>query len=51
MEWDLMRAGIIPMAVVQMRAESRFGSSGILNTGQAVPMNTAALSALKVQNG
>jgi porin len=27
-----------------LRAESRFGSSGILNTGQAVPMNTAALS-------
>ena len=44
MEWDLMRAGILPGALIQLRAESRFGSSGILNTGQAVPMNTAALS-------
>jgi porin len=44
MEWDLMRAGILPGALLQLRAETRFGSSGILNTGQAVPMNTAALS-------
>lgn len=44
MKWDLMRAGILPGALLQLRAESRFGSSGNLNTGQAVPMNTAALS-------
>ncbi len=44
MEWDLMRAGIIPGALIQMRAESRFGSSGILNSGRPVPINTAALS-------
>lgn len=43
-EWDLMRAGILPGALVQVRAESRFGSSGNQNTGQVVPMNTAALS-------
>ena len=41
---DLMRAGILPGAVIQVRAESRFGTSGILNTGQIVPNNTAALS-------
>ena len=44
LEWDLMRAGILPGALVQVRAESRFGSSGILNTGQIVPMSTVALS-------
>ena len=43
-EWDLMRAGIIPGALVQMRAETRVGHSGILNTGQIVPMSTVALS-------
>ena len=41
---DLMRAGILPGAVVQVRAESRYGSSGNLSTGRAVPMNTVALS-------
>ena len=43
-EWDLMRAGILPGALVQIRAETRVGSSGILNTGQIVPMSTVALS-------
>ena len=42
--WDLMRAGILPGALLTLRAESRWGSSGMLNTGQAVPMNTAALT-------
>ena len=42
--WDLMRADILPGALLTLRAESRWGSSGILNTGQAVPMNTAALT-------
>jgi porin len=41
---DLMRAGILPGAVLQLRAESRYGSSGNLSTGQLVPVNTAALS-------
>jgi len=44
MKWDLMRAGILPGALLRLRAESRFGSSGMLNTGQSVPMNTAALT-------
>ena len=41
---DLMRAGILPGALIQVRAESRYGSSGMLNTGQITPNNTAALS-------
>jgi porin len=44
LNWDLMRAGILPGALLTLRAETRWGSSGILNTGQAVPMNTAALT-------
>jgi porin len=44
LNWDLMRADILPGALLTLRAESRWGSSGILNTGQAVPMNTAALT-------
>lgn len=44
LKWDLMRANILPGALIQVRAESRWGSSGILNTGQAVPINTAALT-------
>ena len=41
---DLMRAGLIPGALLLVRAESRYGQSGLLNTGQIVPNNTAALS-------
>ena len=44
LELDLMRAGILPGALIQVRAESRYGSSGLLNTGQITPNNTAALS-------
>jgi len=44
LNWDLMRADILPGALLQLRAETRWGSSGMLNTGQAVPMNTAALT-------
>ena len=33
LDLDLMRAGIIPGALIQVRGESRFGSSGILNQG------------------
>ena len=47
---DLMRAGLIPGAVIQVRAESRYGSSGILNAGQAIPLNTAALSPTNYSN-
>jgi hypothetical protein len=41
---DLMRAGILPGALLQVRAESRYGPSAITNTGQIVPNNTIALS-------
>ncbi|MBW2446641.1 MAG: carbohydrate porin [Deltaproteobacteria bacterium] len=41
---DLMRAGILPGALIQVRGESRYGSSAILNTGQLTPNNSAALS-------
>ena len=44
LKWDLMRSGILPGALIQVRGESRFGSSATLNTGQAVPPNSAALS-------
>jgi porin len=44
LNWDLMRADILPGALLTLRAESRWGNSGILNTGQGVPMNTAALT-------
>jgi len=44
LKWDLMRAGILPGALIQVRAESRYGSSGITNTGQITPNNMAALS-------
>jgi len=42
MKVDLMRAGILNLAELQVRAESRYGNSGILNTGQIVPINTAS---------
>jgi porin len=44
LSFDLMRAGILPGALIQVRAETRYGSSGILNTGQVTPNNSAALS-------
>jgi hypothetical protein len=44
LDLDLMRAGILPGALIQVRAESRYGSSGILNSGQITPNNSAALS-------
>jgi len=44
LNWDLMRADILPGALISVRAETRWGSSGMLNTGQSVPMNTAALT-------
>ena len=44
LNWDLMRADILPGALLTLRAETRWGSSGMLNTGHAVPMNTAALT-------
>jgi len=44
LKFDLDRAGILPGGFLQARAETRYGDSGILNTGQIVPNNTAALS-------
>jgi hypothetical protein len=44
LNWDLMRADMLPGALLTLRAESRWGSSGMLNTGSVVPMNTAALT-------
>jgi len=44
LKWDLMRSGLIPGALIQVRAESRFGSSGNVNTGDVTPSNSAALS-------
>ena len=41
---DLMRAGILPGALISIRAETRFGDSGNVKTGRVMPMNTAALS-------
>lgn len=43
-EIDLMRAGLIPGALIQIRGETRYGESGNLSFGQIVPTNTAALS-------
>jgi porin len=43
-KWDLMRAGILPGALIQLRADSRFGDSAMLNTGQITINNFAALS-------
>ena len=42
--WDLMRAGIMPGALISLRAESRWGDSGNFSTGQIVPPNTGALT-------
>ncbi len=47
---DLMRAGILPGALIQVRGESRVGSSGILNSGTIVPSNMAALSPTNYSN-
>ena len=44
LEWDLHRAGILPGAIISARAESRWGSSTMLNTGLVVPSSTAALT-------
>lgn len=44
LKWDLMRAGILPGALITMRAESRWGNSGNFATGQITPPNTAALT-------
>jgi porin len=44
LKWDLMRAGILPGALITLRAESRWGNSGNFSTGQIVPPNTAALT-------
>jgi porin len=44
LKWDLMRSGILPGALIQVRGESRFGSSANLNTGEITPPNSAALS-------
>ena len=44
LKWDLMRAGILPGALITLRAESRWGDSGNFSTGQIVPPNTAALT-------
>jgi porin len=42
---DLMRAGIVPGAMIQVRAESLVGDkSASANTGQLTPANTASLS-------
>jgi len=42
---DLMRAGLVPGAMIQVRAESLVGDkSASANTGQIVPANTASLS-------
>lgn len=44
LKWDLHRAGVVPGAVIQARAESRWGRSTMLTTGLVVPANTAALT-------
>ena len=45
LKWDLMRAGILPGAVIQVRAETLVGDkSASLNTGQIAPANMASLS-------
>lgn len=43
-EWDLMRAGLVPGALIQIRAESRYGNSAIFDTGQIEPTNSGSLS-------
>jgi porin len=43
-EWDLMRAGLVPGALIQIRAESRYGNSAIFDTGQIQPTNSGSLS-------
>ncbi|MEH6636623.1 MAG: carbohydrate porin [Halioglobus sp.] len=42
--FDLDQAGILDRAVIQVRAESRWGSSVNLNTGLIVPSNVAAIT-------
>ena len=44
LNFDLMRAGILPGALITVRAETRFGESGNVKTGRVSPMNTGALS-------
>ena len=44
LNFDLMRAGILPGALISVRAETRFGESGNVKAGRVSPMNTAALS-------
>jgi porin len=43
LEVDLMRAGVLPGALLQFRAESRYCCSTIFNAGTAAPNNTAAI--------
>jgi porin len=41
---DLLRAGLGVKGLIQIRGESRWGDSAILNTGLVVPHSTAALT-------
>ena len=50
LKWDLMRAGILPGALITLRAESRWGDSGNFATGQIAPPNTAALTPTNYSN-
>jgi len=43
LEVDLMRAGVLPGAILQVRAESRYCCSTLFNTGTVAPNNTAAI--------
>jgi porin len=43
LEFDLMRAGVLPGALLQIRAESRYCCTTLFNSGQVAPHNTAAI--------
>jgi porin len=47
--FDLMRMGLIPGGLVTIRAESRYGSSVNLATGQILPVNMIAFTPLTDQ--
>lgn len=50
MKFDLMRAGILPGALIDIRAESRFGDNINPNAGTAVPNFTASLVPVDYDN-
>ena len=43
LKWDLMRAGILPGALIDIRAETRYGSNTNPHAGTVVPHFTASL--------